>query len=92
MYTGTYGNSSILKIDTRTSSIVGEIRMPSQVITTPVFGGPDLDELFVASGKFLVDLTTGTAANSQPSGLLDGSLFRIVGLGAKGWAGRRACV
>lgn len=72
----------------RTGFIVDEIEMPTEVSLTPTFGGPHLDELFVTSGTINLNLGTGQTINSTLSPL-SGSLFKIVGYGAKGYPGRR---
>lgn len=68
--------------------LVNEIQLPTELILSPTFGGPNLDELFVGSGTLPVDFISGMSLNRTltPSA---GSLFRITRLGAKGYAGNR---
>lgn len=62
--------------------------MPTEVITTPTFGGPNLDQLFVASGSQNFDFATGQP-NNQTLTSSAGSLFRIIGYGSRGYPASR---
>lgn len=61
--------------------------MPTEIVLTPTFGGPHLDELFVSTGRQLLNWQNGEPTNRQLSPMA-GTLFKIVGYGAKGYAGR----
>lgn len=49
-------------------------------MTSLVFGGPNLDELYVTSAKF----TIGDNILPPPD---HGSIYRVTGIGAKGYPG-----
>lgn len=77
LYTAIYGGSKILKIDlrfainSRTSSVEQEIEMPVPIVTSPMFGGPNLDEIFVTSGKLSVNVLLGEPEPNQPNNPLE---------------------
>lgn len=66
---------------------MGRIELPTPLITTPRFGGPDGDILFVASAALHVNYYTGDMGETleYPAG----SLFIIHGLGARGFPARK---
>lgn len=66
--------------------------MPTPLILSPVFGGPNLDEIFVTSASLSLNLNNGQPKPDQTTDSNAGSIFRIVGLGSKGWQGNKACV
>lgn len=55
-----------------------EISMPATEVASLAFGGPQLDELFV---------TTSNKDGKQPTA--SGYVYKITGLGAKGYPGYR---
>ncbi len=56
-------------------TLVQKIEIPTRLITSVMFGGPDLDELYV---------TSAGGDDKKKNGPEAGSLFRITGLGVKG--------
>lgn len=70
-----YGGGAVLKISP-TGSLIGEIRLPVSIVTCPCFGGPDMDELFITTGK------PAEGGESDGQGL-DGAVFRVK-VGVKG--------
>jgi len=67
----------IVKIDPKKSeTLLASVHMPTKWITSLVFGGPNLDELYVTSGRFAEDASTE-----------HGATYRITGINAKGHAG-----
>ncbi|KAJ6638013.1 Regucalcin [Pseudolycoriella hygida] len=89
LYTALYEGSMIYKIDPKTRSTVSRIKMPITTPSHPTFGGPELDELFVVSGTVASNFQTGGLKEKQPMNEMSGSLFKIVGLGTKGYASAR---
>lgn len=67
----------------RTSKLLEIIKMPTEITVNDVFGGPDLDVLFVTSASLPFDLNNGVTAlrTRTPEA---GSLFIVEGIGAKG--------
>lgn len=56
----------------RTKKVELEIEIPAKYVTTLAFGGPQLDELFVA--------TANIGTQEPPAG----ALFKVTGLGVRG--------
>jgi D-xylonolactonase len=56
---------------------VGKIEIPTRLTTSVMFGGPDLDELYV---------TSAGGGDREKNGPDAGALFRVTGLGVKGKA------
>lgn len=61
-----------------TGKILLEIEIPAKQVTSVAFGGPDMDILFVTTAATTRD-------GEQPP--LAGHLFKVTGLGAKGFPG-----
>lgn len=72
LYVATWGGSKVQKINPRTKKVELEIQIPAKFVTTLAFGGPQLDELFVA--------TAHTDTQDPPAG----ALFKVTGLGVRG--------
>uniref|UniRef100_A0A0B7AKI1 Regucalcin n=1 Tax=Arion vulgaris TaxID=1028688 RepID=A0A0B7AKI1_9EUPU len=74
-----YRGSKVCRIDPETGKTIQTITFPVTNITSCCFGGKNLDELYVTSGRYgIPDLEI---KEKQP---LAGSLFRVTGLGVKG--------
>ncbi len=56
------------------------IELPTKTTTSCCFGGPNLDELYVTSARSMI--SEEELKNKQ---VLAGSVFRVTGLGAKGF-------
>lgn len=83
LYTGLYNGSAVAKIDPSIPAVVEEIPLPTPFITSPSFGGPHNDILFVPSAILPVDFITseiGEPLHEKPAG----DLFLIRGLGTVG--------
>ncbi|XP_072381101.1 regucalcin-like [Diabrotica undecimpunctata] len=75
LYVAVWG-SRVIKIDPRKpETLLDTIMMPAKIISSVCFGGSNLDELYVTSGQ--VGISPGPD---------DGAVFKITGLGAKGYA------
>merc|ERR1712061_107438 len=75
LWVAVFEGGKIIEVDPSKRRIVREIRFEkAKFITSCVFGGPNLDELYVTSGR----------PGDDPSKLLSeaGSIFRVIGLGA----------
>ncbi|CAD0201971.1 unnamed protein product [Chrysodeixis includens] len=70
-----YG-SCVLKIDPRTGSILERIPIPAKEVTSVTFGGPNLDILYVTTGR----MGYGGPADPPPAG----AVFAVTGISAKG--------
>lgn len=83
LYTGLYNGSAVAKIDPSIPAVVEEIILPTPLITSPQFGGPNHDILFVTSAVLPFDFVT----NFYDEPITDapaGDLFIIRGLGTEG--------
>ncbi|KAJ8944494.1 hypothetical protein NQ318_011752 [Aromia moschata] len=81
LWVAVFNGSRVIKIDPRKpDSIATSIQLPVKQVTSVAFGGPNLDELYVTTGKM-------TIFDETPSGPDDGALFKITGLGTKGLPG-----
>lgn len=71
----------MIKIDPRKpETLLETIYFPAKQITSVAFGGPDLDELYVTSANI-------PSTKDYEVGLEGGSLYRVSGVGAKGYPG-----
>ncbi len=67
--------------------------MPVSSVTSPTFGGPDLNELFATSRSLDLDFATSRPKENQQMYEMVGSLFKIFGLKSKGYVrGKRLSV
>lgn len=71
----------------RKGKIILEIPIPAKQVTSVAFGGPNLDILFVTTAAIAVSAANiGLNSDSKQSELA-GHLFKVTGLGAKGFPG-----
>lgn len=73
--------SIIKRLIRRTGAILLEIPVPAKQVTAVAFGGPNLDILYVV-----------TASIDDESTASSGCLYRITGLGVKGFPGVKVVV
>lgn len=73
----------------RTSRVLSKICFPSNGISSGIFGGPNMDIMFCTCSNTLVQVYTAELTLVQPKVV---GLFMIVGLNAKGYPSRKACV
>lgn len=67
----------LLKIDpTKPETLLETIEFPAQEVTAAVFGGPNLDELYVTTGRIAVPGLTFTQD--------DGATYKVTGLNVRG--------
>lgn len=69
-----YGGGSIVLIDPRTHSLLRMISIPSQYVTSVIFGGQHFDTLYVTTSRWPL---TADARKWQPSA---GAVFAVEGL------------
>lgn len=69
IYVAIYRGNSLVKVDPRSKQILVKLSFPSKLITSAAFGGPNLDTLFVTSGRETDDIEEA------------GCLYKIKGLG-----------
>lgn len=73
-------NHFSLRFICRTGKVELEIKLPAPQVTSVIFGGPNLDELYVTTATLIEDLP-GTVSEDN------GYLFKVTGLGAHGLDG-----
>nr|CAI5817263.1 unnamed protein product [Callosobruchus analis] len=74
LWIAVFGGSRVIQIDPRVpEKILQSIEMPVPQVTSVIFGGENLDELYVTSARF-----------SKTAGALEGCVFRVTGINAKG--------
>ncbi|KAG4068206.1 hypothetical protein HA402_008847 [Bradysia odoriphaga] len=76
LYVTFFGGSRVDKVDPRNGEILLEIPIPAKQVTAVAFGGPNLDILYVVTASIEDDKTESS-----------GCLYRITGLGTKGFPG-----
>ncbi|KAL5279630.1 RGN.2 family protein [Megaselia abdita] len=69
IYVALYRGSSLVKVDPRRKTILEKLSFPSKLVTSAAFGGPNLDTLFVTSGREVDDIEEA------------GFLYKVKGLG-----------
>lgn len=78
LWVALYGGSGVLHIDSQTGELLNTIEIPARDVTSTMWGGPDLDTLFVTTSRISLsgdDLLKWPAA---------GAVFAVTGLGTKG--------
>ncbi|KAJ8944496.1 hypothetical protein NQ318_011754 [Aromia moschata] len=83
LWVAVFNEARILKIDPRKpETIAGFVELPAKQVTSVTFGGPNLDELYVTTGRLAVQ-------GVKPSSPDDGVTYRVTGVNAKGFPGVR---
>ena len=68
IWVGMWGGGAVVRFDPATGKVLEKIELPAPFVTTMVFGGKDMDEMFVNTAKMNTDL------NKYPDA---GGVFRI---------------
>lgn len=69
IFVALYRGNSLVKVDPRSKRVILKLSFPSKLITSAAFGGPNLDTLFVTSGRETDDIEDA------------GYLYKIKGFG-----------
>lgn len=69
-----------------------EIPIPAKQVTSVTFGGPNLDILYVTTASMQASAEVLGMRPNDKHDELAGHLFKVTGLGAKGFAGVRVHV
>ncbi|KAL3282599.1 hypothetical protein HHI36_005774 [Cryptolaemus montrouzieri] len=78
LWVAVFNGFKILKIDsTIPETLLDTVKIPAKQVTSVAWGGPNLDELYVTTAKFMVD---GLVLNPPEHG----TVYKISGLGTKG--------
>jgi sugar lactone lactonase YvrE len=68
LWVGMWGGGAVVRFNPATAKVLEKIELPAPYVTTMVFGGADMDEMFVNTAKMNTDL------NKYPDA---GGVFRI---------------
>ncbi len=72
----------LVQYNPESGKLLREVLLPTAQVTSVAFGGADMDELYVTTGREDVP----AADRSQVKHAFSGQLFRVRGLGVKGLA------
>lgn len=84
LWVAVYDGAKVLRIDPESGKLMTTVDIPAAEVTSVAFGGPNLDELYVTTAS--ARLTRETRETYPDAG----ALFRVTGLGVKGYPGRAA--
>lgn len=79
LWVACWDGGRVLNIDPETGALIRQVRLPAVRTTSCCFGGPNYDELFVTSAW------CGLTEEQRKAEPLSGSVFKITGLGVKGF-------
>lgn len=79
LWVAVYHGSSVLQVDPETGKVLRSIALPARRITSCCWGGRNLDELYVTCSAH------GLTSEERQLTPLAGSVFRVTGLGSKGF-------
>ncbi|XP_048249914.1 regucalcin-like isoform X1 [Haliotis rufescens] len=79
LWVAAYEGGKVLRIDPTTGNVIRTVKFPCEKITSLCFGGKDFTDLYVTSSSLTL---TPTELSKTP---LDGSLFKVTGLGVRGY-------
>ncbi|KRT79684.1 hypothetical protein AMK59_7555 [Oryctes borbonicus] len=83
LWVAIFNGSRVIKIDPRRqNALLQTVEIPAKQVTSVTFGGANFDELYVT--------TAGTIGNDSMLPSPNGALFRVTGLGVKGFDGVKA--
>nr|CAD7451411.1 unnamed protein product [Timema bartmani]CAD7464760.1 unnamed protein product [Timema tahoe] len=75
LWVACFSGGQVINVDPRTSRLLQTVKIPAERVTSAMFGGPQLDTLFVTTSRFGL---TDDQLLQQP---LAGSVFAVTGLG-----------
>ncbi|XP_030761756.1 regucalcin-like isoform X2 [Sitophilus oryzae] len=78
LWVALYGGGSVIQVNPKTGDLLRRIPLSAQYTTSAIWGGPNLDILFVTTSRRSL---TSDEKDKQPAA---GSLFAITNLGTKG--------
>ncbi|KAK9743827.1 SMP-30/Gluconolactonase/LRE-like region [Popillia japonica] len=79
-----FGGGMVIKVDpTKRESLLEQIRLPAEQVSSVTFGGRNLDEIYIATAKIQF------GPMPAPQGRENGAIYKITGFGIKGFAGER---
>jgi len=78
LWVACFGGEQVLRIDPNSGELKQVVKIPSLQVTSAVFGGPNLEDLYVTSAK------VGFTKEMEEKYPLAGHTFRVTGLGVKG--------
>lgn len=89
LWVAVFNGARVLRIDPASGALLSALEIPAKQVTSVAFGGADLDELYVTTAcVFLPD--DPLAADDRAKYPDSGAVFRVTGLGVRGFPGRPA--
>lgn len=79
LWVAVFQSAAIYNVDGKNGKILRKIDIPALQVTSIAFGGRDLDEMYVTSGKY--NVPEGRKFQEE------GCTFKVTGLGVKGFPG-----
>ncbi|KAJ8888250.1 hypothetical protein PR048_007737 [Dryococelus australis] len=80
LWVACFSCGKVVHVDPRTQNLLSTIAMPASQVTSVMFGGPELDTLYVTTSSF------GLSEEELKQQPMAGSVFSITGLGVKALA------
>ncbi|XP_069695230.1 regucalcin-like [Periplaneta americana] len=82
LWVACYNGSKVIRVDPTTGKLLSQIAIPALQVTSVTFGGSQLDELYVTTGNL------NLSEEEQKMYPLSGFIFRVTGVGVKGYPGQ----
>jgi gluconolactonase len=78
LWVALYGGGAVIKVDSSSGDLLQVVAVPAEDVTSAMWGGPDLDVLFVTTSRYSL---TEEEKQQQPAA---GAVFAVIGLDTKG--------
>lgn len=78
LWVALYGGGSVVKVDPKTGDLLQIVAVPARDVTSAMWGGPNLDVLFVTTSRYSLN---EYERKQMPAA---GSVFAVVGLETRG--------
>lgn len=83
LWAAVFNQGRVIKVNPRNPETIEDfVQIPGKQVTSVAFGGPNVDELYVTTGRL-------TVKGETPSSPQDGGLYRVTGLNVKGLPAER---
>lgn len=79
LWVALFGGGSVIKVNPKTGQLLNRYPIPAECVTSVMWGGPNLDILFVTTSRLRL---SEDQIKAQPGA---GSVFALEGLGTKGF-------
>ncbi|XP_063241869.1 regucalcin-like [Bacillus rossius redtenbacheri] len=79
LWVACFNGGQVIRVDPRSGKLLSTVKVPSPQTTSVVFGGPNLDELYITSAN------NSLSHEERKKYPYAGYTFRVTGVGAKGY-------